>query len=45
MMQKAGCIRIAGAEHEVVFEPAEGTVLGAVDGVYCAKYASSSYLS
>ncbi|MGZ0198747.1 DUF2255 family protein [Streptomyces sp. RM1] len=42
--QKAGRIRIAGAEHEVTFAPAENSVLDAVDDAYRTKYAPSPYL-
>ncbi|MER5433665.1 DUF2255 family protein [Streptomyces sp. NPDC002588] len=44
LSQKAGRIRIAGAEHEVAFVPADDSVLDAVDDAYRTKYASSSYL-
>ncbi|MFJ8495249.1 DUF2255 family protein [Streptomyces sp. NPDC094038] len=44
LSQRAGRIRIAGAEHEVAFAPAEDTVLDAVDDAYRLKYASSPYL-
>ncbi|MFE7565633.1 DUF2255 family protein [Streptomyces sp. NPDC057539] len=44
MTQKAGRIRIADTDHEVLFAPAENTVLDAVDNAYRTKYASSPYL-
>lgn len=44
LSQKAGRIRIAGTEHEVAFEPADDTVLDAVDDAYRTKYAASPYL-
>jgi hypothetical protein len=45
MAQKAGRIRIAGAEHEVAFAPADDAVLDAVDDAYRAKYGQSAYLA
>ncbi|MEU9456691.1 DUF2255 family protein [Streptomyces sp. NPDC048277] len=44
MTQKAGRIRITGAEHEVTFAPADDSVLNAVDDAYRTKYAPSPYV-
>ncbi|MEU4979992.1 DUF2255 family protein [Streptomyces sp. NPDC021969] len=42
--QQGGRIRIAGTEYEVHFEPADGSVLDAVDDAYRTRYAPSPYL-
>ncbi|MFF8880186.1 DUF2255 family protein [Streptomyces flaveolus] len=44
MTQRGGRIRIAGTEYQVRFEPADGTVLDAVDDAYRTEYAPSPYL-
>lgn len=44
MSQQGGRIRIAGVGYEVRFDPAEGSVLDAVDDACRTKYASSPYL-
>ncbi|MCG8967776.1 MULTISPECIES: DUF2255 family protein [Streptomyces] len=44
MTQRAGRIRVAGTEFEVRFEPADGSVLDAVDDAYRTRYAPSPYL-
>ncbi|MFH8738969.1 DUF2255 family protein [Streptomyces sp. NPDC017964] len=44
LAQKAGGIRSAGTQHDVVFAPADDAVLDAVDDAYRTKYASSPYL-
>ena len=44
LAQNASRIRIGGTEHEVVFVPADDSVLNAVDDAYRVKYASSPYL-
>jgi hypothetical protein len=44
MRQKSGRITVAGATHEVTFEPVEGPINGEVDDAYRAKYKGSPYL-
>jgi hypothetical protein len=43
--EKAGRIRIAGMEREVVFEAASGNVKNQIDDAYRAKYRTSPYLA
>ncbi|SDT04252.1 hypothetical protein SAMN04489751_3590 [Brevibacterium sandarakinum] len=43
--QKAGRIRLAGAEHEVAFAPADAGVLDVVDEAYRDKYSGSPYVA
>jgi len=43
--QKAGRIRVAGLEREVMFEPAAGELNDRIDEAYRVKYRTSSYLS
>lgn len=42
--QKAGRVRVAGIEKDVIFEPVEGEIQEQIDSAYRTKYAGSPYL-
>ena len=44
MTQKAGRVRVAGIEKDVIFEPVEGEIQEQIDSAYRTKYAGSPYL-
>ena len=44
MTQKAGRVRVAGIEKDVIFEPVKGEIQEQIDSAYRAKYARSPYL-
>ncbi len=44
MTQKAGRVRVAGIEKDVIFEPVEGEIQERISSAYRTKYAGSPYL-
>lgn len=44
MRQKAGRVRVAGMEKDVIFEPVEGEIQEQIDSAYRTKYGGSPYL-